>query len=186
MPYLWFGIYESSRLASCKYLNVFYEKFYAGRWMFGKPFTYDYIPLTWVGISYWSLEPPTSSAWNTKNGPYTTSANVLSQHYRSSTPTCSITTSSSATGADCSLLRVFSSFCVFFSSSSGGSSRCGSAPASRMRSGTRHQFCHVGGVSSVAPCTGSPTIATGLGVRDDLVRHQYPNLCIYQSPPPGV
>ena len=59
--------------------------------MFGKPFTYDYIPLAWVGISCWPLEPPTSSAWNTKNGLYTTSADVLSQHYRSSVPACSIT-----------------------------------------------------------------------------------------------
>ena len=28
------------------------------------------------------------------------------------------------------------------------------------------RFCHVGGVSSAAPCVGSPMIATGLGVRD--------------------
>ena len=69
-------------------------------------------------------------------------------------------------GVDCSLLGVFSSFCVSFSSLSGASSQCSSTPASRTCSGTRHLFCHAVGVSFVAPCVGSPTIMTGLGVCD--------------------
>ena len=72
-----------------------------------------------------------------QKGPDNAAADTLSRPYRSSTPTCSTMTSSSTAGVDCSLLRVFSSFCVSFSSLSSASSRCGSALA--LRTHSRHQ-----------------------------------------------